>query len=205
MDIEQERLLVKQAKTDPAAFGQIFDTYYPVILNYTIRRTSDGAAAQDITAETFKKALAKLSTFTWRGVSIEAWLFAIATNELRMHFRKQRHHASLEELRENEGFEPVADTDLQLELIEAQERLERRQAFRRAQRVLLKLPVKYQEVIALRFVEGKKTSEIAAILRKPEGTVKSLLSRGLNLVRKEIATQPNSRRGIVSTEGTKRI
>ncbi|HVI69689.1 MAG TPA: sigma-70 family RNA polymerase sigma factor [Magnetospirillaceae bacterium] len=205
MDITHERALVEQAKTDPAAFGEIFDAYYPKILNYTARRTGDATAAQDITAETFTKALRKLSTFRWRGISIEAWLFAIATNELRMYFRSQRHHASLEELQECDGFEPMADTDLHLELVEAQNHLERQHTFYRAQHILLTLPIKYQEVIALRFMEGKKISEIAVILKKPDGTIKSLLSRGLGLVRKRLNVQPNARRSIITPEGTKRI
>lgn len=186
MDDKIERALIEQAKTDPAAFGQIFDKYYPKILNYVARRTGDAALAQDITAEAFTKALSKLSGFRWRGVSIEAWLFTIATNELRMYFRGQRHYASLDELQERDGFEPIDQRDLHQELIDAQEQLERNQVFHAAQTILRGLPVKYQEVLALRFVEGKKLGDIATILQKPEGTVKSLLSRGLVLLRKQL-------------------
>lgn len=47
------------------------------------------------------------------------------------------------------------------------------------------LPVKYQEVIALRYFEGKDIKEISEILDKSEGTVKSLLARGLEKLRKK--------------------
>jgi RNA polymerase sigma-70 factor (ECF subfamily) len=51
--------------------------------------------------------------------------------------------------------------------------------FSEIQKRLSNLDVKYQEVIALRFFEEKSLREIAAILNKKDGTIKSLLSRGL--------------------------
>jgi RNA polymerase sigma-70 factor (ECF subfamily) len=48
------------------------------------------------------------------------------------------------------------------------------------------LPAKYQDVIALRYFEGKSIREIAEILGKREGTIKSLLSRGLEKIRKKL-------------------
>ena len=48
---------------------------------------------------------------------------------------------------------------------------------------LIKLDIKYQEVIALRYFEQKTNTEISEILDKNEGTVKSLLSRGLEKLR----------------------
>jgi len=47
------------------------------------------------------------------------------------------------------------------------------------------LPVKYQEVIALRYFEGKENKEIAEILNINEGTLKSLLSRGVEKLRQK--------------------
>lgn len=201
MDLTTERQLIERAKTDPEAFGEIFNAYYGRILNYIVRRTGDVAVAQDITAETFTKALRKLNSFQWRGVSIEAWLFTIATNELRMYFRGQRRLDSLDELQERDGFEPQSELNLEEELQEAQEKLERKQAFRAAQQLLLTLPQHYQETLVLRFMEGKKVAEIAVILKKPEGTVKSLLSRGLTLLRDKLAVQPKHASRIVESEG----
>jgi RNA polymerase sigma factor (sigma-70 family) len=66
-----------------------------------------------------------------------------------------------------------------------------------------RLPAAYQDVLLLRFVEHKKISEIAQILDKKEGTVKSLLSRGLARLRKEMSKkplQPNKQERIVKDE-----
>jgi RNA polymerase sigma-70 factor (ECF subfamily) len=60
-----------------------------------------------------------------------------------------------------------------------EEELTRNEEFLQVQRKLKTIDTKYQEVIALRFFEGKDNKQIAEILNKPEGTVKSLLSRAI--------------------------
>lgn len=203
MTLDEEKALVARAKKDEAAFGQLFDTYYPVIYRYILRRTADSALAQDIAAETFFKAYQNIRRYKWRGISINNWFYRIATNELRMYYRSQKYEPkSLEYLLESEGFEPISDADLQQESINAQDAVARQEQFVAAQLLLATLPVKYQEVITLRFVEKKKLSEIALILHKREGTVKSLLSRALSKVREQLAaqTQPNAESSIKPIE-----
>ncbi len=190
MQLDNERHIVEQARTDPEAFGAIFNEYYPKILAYTIRRTGNVAAAEEIVSETFTKALRNLSRYKWQGISIEAWLFRIAINEMRMYFRGNNATASLDELYLQEGFEPQSDYDLAGEAAEAQDRLERHEQFIRARNILNKLPSHYQDALLLRFMEQKKVSEIAQILGKKEGTIKSLLSRGLARLRTELDKKP---------------
>lgn len=203
MELDEERRVVEQAQTNPEAFGLIFDKYYPKILAYTVRRTGNIAVAEEIVGETFIKALKGLPRFHWHGISIEAWLFRIAINEMRMHFRKATPVVSLEGLYQQDGFEPPSDYDLAQEIQEAQERLERHEQFIRARQLVGALPAKYQDVILLRFIEQKKVSEIAQILNKKEGTVKSLLSRGLVRLRAEFvkkSVQPTTRKRVIKDE-----
>lgn len=68
----------------------------------------------------------------------------------------------------------------------AEHELERNEEFARVRRALTRLPLKYQEAIALRYFEEKSVVEVAEILGKPEGTVKSLLSRGLERLRRTL-------------------
>lgn len=201
MDSKDEQALVARAKSNPEAFGRLFDLYYPKILGYLVRRTGDIQLAHDLASETFIKALRKLHTFTWRGAPIESWLFAIAANELRMHFRKTRKIAYLEDAEEKEDLQLQAETDLEQELQDAQDKLERDHLFHKAQKLLRGLPQKYQEVLVLRYSEQKKIKDIAVTLKKSEGTVKSLLSRGLALLRRQMQMQPNDKKSIVHTEG----
>lgn len=184
MDLSEEKKLVRQARTSPDAFARLYDEYYPKIFGYILRRTANVEAAQDITSETFLKALARLWQFRWRNVSFSSWLYKIASNEINQYFRKAeyRKSMSLEELQE-QGFELLSSHNPETELIEAQERLKQHQDFLEIQEKIARLPAKYQEVIALRFFEKKQVNEIAQILRKREGTVKSLLHRAIEKLR----------------------
>ncbi|MBS3975607.1 MAG: RNA polymerase sigma factor [Syntrophomonadaceae bacterium] len=187
--LENEKKLVEQAKHDPAAFGRLYEQNYDSILNYALRRTGDIQVAQDITAETFLKALKDIGKFKWQNVPFSAWLFKIATNEIAAWFRKGSYKSvSLEKLRD-EGFEPISGDDVEQEAIAAQEEILRSQEFLAVRKKIDLLPQKYQEVIALRFFAGKQIAEIGQILDKPEGTIKSLLHRGLERLKKEFQSE----------------
>jgi len=184
MDLSEEKELIRQAQKAPDAFAKLYDQYYPKIFGYILRRTANLEAAQDITSETFFKALRKLWQFQWRNISFSSWLYKIASNEINQYFRKAEYKksASLEELQE-QGFEPISTNDPESELIEAQEKLKQHQDFLEIQVNIVQLPAKYQEVIALRFFEQKQIKEIAEILGKKEGTIKSLLHRAVEKLR----------------------
>jgi RNA polymerase sigma-70 factor (ECF subfamily) len=186
-DLMTEKELVYQAKDDPEAFGRLYDLNYTAILNYCIRRTGDIELANDITSETFFKALKNISRFEWRDVSFSAWLYRIAGNEIASYFRKKSYKAdSLDYLSESQGLEPISPEDLEEEFIEAQEELERHKEFLAIREQTGKLHLKYQDVIALRYFTNKSIKDIADILGKPEGTVKSLLHRGLEKLKNQL-------------------
>ena len=181
-ELLEEKALVERAQGNPRAFGELYDRYYPKIYHYVLGRTADVETAMDVTSTTFFKALAEIKKFRWQGVSFGAWLYRIATNEVYAHYRKATNEVTL---LENIIHEP-AQSDPLSDVIEAEEELERHHEFLKIQKNLRKLPVKYQEVISLRFFEGKEIHEIAEILNKPEGTIKSLLHRGLENLRKTV-------------------
>jgi RNA polymerase sigma-70 factor (ECF subfamily) len=184
MDSGEEKKLVRQAQKSPDAFAKLYDEYHPRIFGYILRRTANLEIAQDITSETFLKALGKLWQFRWRNVSFSSWLHKIATNEINQYFRRAeyRKSTSLEQLQE-QGFELLSPHDPESELIEAQEELKQHQDFLEIQAKIVQLPAKYQEVITLRFFERRQLREIAEILGKKEGTIKSLLHRAIEKLR----------------------
>ena len=182
-----EQALIERAKKDPQAFGDLFDRYYPVIFAYVLRRVGKWNDAQDITSEVFLKALKGLWRFRWQGIAFSAWLYRIATNEVGIYFRRAgRAPVSLNQLIEQSGFEPASRDDLVAEKLEAERQFERHRDFLIARSKIASLPLKYQHVITLRFFEQKSVKEIAEILGKKEGTVRSLLSRGLQRLRKHV-------------------
>ncbi len=184
MDLEEERRLIEEARSNPLAFGQLYDAYYPVISNYLLHRLARAEVAQDLTAEVFFKAMTKLHTFSWRNLSFSAWLYTIANNEIKMYYRKkERRFFSLELLFDHDGFETPDSTDIEQDYIAAEQELARNEAFQEIQKRLLELPSIYQEVLALRFFEGKSLAEIGEITGKNLNTVKSLVARGTQQVR----------------------
>jgi len=182
MDLEQEKRLVERAKGDTGAFGDLYDLYYSQIFGYVLRRTANVSTAQDITSDVFLKALNNLHRFQWRGIPFSAWLYRIAAHEISGHYRRNNHRQlNYEEIHNTIGFSKPSAED---ELIEAEAELKRHQDFLALHGNIARLPVKYQEVITLRFFERKQIKEIAQILGKREGTVKSLIHRGLGKLRK---------------------
>lgn len=181
MTLDEEKALIEQARRQPKAFGVLFDAYYGPIFGYVHRRILDWDISKDVTSEVFLKALTNLSTFRWQGISIAAWLYRIATNEINLYFRHGKTApSSLQDLDER-GFDSMDNRENEKELAEKQ--IQAHQDFLQIQAVLKTLNIKYQEVIALRYFEDKSIKEIAEILNKNEGTVKSLISRGLEKIR----------------------
>ena len=201
MDLNQEKKLIKSAQKDQEVFVEIYNQYYPQIFGYILKRTANLELAQDITSETFFKALNKLWQFRWRNISFSSWLYKIATNEINQYFRKGKYKSISLEILQEQGFEPIASNDPENEIIAAQEELKKHRDFLICQEKIAKLDIKYQEVLTLRFFEQKKIKEISQILNKSEGTTKSLLHRGLKKLKEKM--QPFSEPGIIDSERSK--
>ncbi|MGB8195112.1 MAG: RNA polymerase sigma factor [Chitinophagaceae bacterium] len=175
-----EEQLLKDIENDPQKFGQVYDAFYNRIFGYVYRRTTDYEAARDITAETFLKAFVNIAKFKWRNISMLYWLYQIATNELNKYFNSRKYTPhSLSRIQEEYGIDVTDHSNAETESIKLHDELEKHQEFMRINEFIKKLDIKYQDVISLRFFEHKSIAEIAMILDKKEGTIKSLLSRGI--------------------------
>ena len=177
MEVELEKELIEKAKNDMQAFGLLYDEYYDKIYYYVLLRTAKIDVAQDVTSEVFLKAMKNIKRFKWQGIPFNYWLLRIANHEIANHYRENGHGMLV--------IEKVSQTiklqhdPPETELEGVEEELQKCKAFLAIHEMLPRLPLKYQEVIVLRFFEDKKLNEIKAILGKSEGTVKTLLYRGL--------------------------
>jgi RNA polymerase sigma-70 factor (ECF subfamily) len=177
MDLDREKCLVLRAKTDAGAFGELYDEYYGKIYSYILKRTANVAIAQDITSEVFLKALDNIKRFEWRGIHFSAWLYRIADNEINNSYM---HNSRLIRLKEElEETARLLNISLEQEIEQAESHLSKQSQFLALHKCITQLPVKYQEVLTLKYFEKKKIREISLILGKSEGTVKSLLHRGV--------------------------
>jgi RNA polymerase sigma-70 factor, ECF subfamily len=87
MEPEEETRLTEQAKTDPGAFGALYDEYMPSVYAYIMRRVSNRELAEDLTSQVFEKALKSIKGL--KGGSFKGWLFKIAGNAVIDHYRSK--------------------------------------------------------------------------------------------------------------------
>jgi RNA polymerase sigma-70 factor (ECF subfamily) len=182
MDLEREKELVNRAKTDVNAFGLLYDEYYPKILGYVIRRTANIEIAKDITSEVFLKALHTIKRFQWRNIPFSAYLYRIAENKIINGYNHNKQLNLLKKEMEVLAIATGANDNDEITRIEAD--MQKHEDYLLLHRCIVKLPHIYQEVIVLRYFEKKSVAEICLILGKREGTVKSLLHRGLDKLKK---------------------
>lgn len=181
MTQSDEEQLIKEAQKNNQGFVKLYDIYYAKIFGYIFRRTLDLEQTKDITSETFLKAYINIGKFQWKNIPFSAWLYRIATNEMNMAYRTKTFKPdSYHDLAEQGLLEIAEPQSLESEKILMEYQLQQSKDFIQIQEKLKHLPVKYQEVIALRYYEEKSVKEIADILSKKEGTIKSLLSRGID-------------------------
>jgi RNA polymerase sigma-70 factor (ECF subfamily) len=180
----KESELLDSVGKDPTDFSSIFRLYHKPIFGYILRRTGDFDDTADLTADTFLKVYTHLNRFQYRGISIKVWIYRIATNEVNQFYRRSKRHASMFDRLDLNAKDLLKD-QLRHDREEIEKEWARHEQFQDVLRALQTLPVKYQEVIALRYFEGKDNPEIAQILDMKEGTLKSLISRGLEKLRKK--------------------
>jgi len=179
---QSEAELVKRAQHNREAFGELYEINYKKIFNYALKRTANVQLSLDITSATFFKAMNQINKYRWRDIPFAAWLYRIASNEINDYYRKEgRRNISIDSISE------LADnTDFADEVNQAEEELSKHEEFLLLHKKLAELPSMYQEVIVLKFFEKKKIKDIVEILGKKEGTIKSLLHRGIEKLREKM-------------------
>jgi RNA polymerase sigma-70 factor (ECF subfamily) len=172
---------------------QVYDALHTPILRYVANRVGDVEIARDITAEVFFKMYKNRWKYKFTGAPISAWLYRIAGNEINTFYRKQKYKPlRLETALKDTGSLPLSlRGDLQQEISDAQEKVDQNTAFTRIHKQLRQLPGKYQDVIVMHYLEEQTIPQIAALLGKKEGTVKSLISRGIAKLRTEAQKSQN--------------
>jgi RNA polymerase sigma-70 factor, ECF subfamily len=179
-----EVVLLKEIRTNPEKFSELFEIYYKAIFGYIMRRTGSFDDSADIAADTFLKAFRNIKNFKHTGISVKVWLYRIATNEVNQYFRYRKKYDSIFNRissEDNAAFNSFLSDDRK----EVETEMQRHEMYLEVLKQLKTLHVKYQEVIALRYFEGKDNKEISEILGINDGTLKSLLSRGLEKLRQK--------------------
>lgn len=165
MDV-REQALVEAAKKDPARFAALYEAHFERIYAFVSRRVRNRSVAEDLTAEVFRRALAAIGGFEWRGVPFAAWLYRIAANEIADHAGRSARESGASSLAEP-GHEDIEMAEHRATLF----------------RLVGSLPADQRRVIVMRFAEERSIREIATDLGRSEGAIKQLQWRALQNLR----------------------
>ena len=163
--------MVRRAQEgDAEAFGELYDHYVTLVHRYAYHRVGDRATAEDVTSETFVRALRRIDSLSFQGRDVGAWLVTIARNIIRDQVKSSRYRLEVATAdmrdadRATDGPEDAVLTHLtNRQLLECVQQLGSEQ----------------QECIALRFLQGMSVSETAEIMGKKEGAIKALQHRAV--------------------------
>jgi RNA polymerase sigma-70 factor (ECF subfamily) len=177
-DSLDEAALVERAKTDPEAFGLLYERYVDKIYNYVYYRTGNHHDAEDLTAKVFYQALNHIPRYVQRGAPFSSWLYRIAHNLVANWHRdrSRRQVVSLDRLvtisyQKGDGpFQEVAKGERRNALVTA----------------IRRLPYDRQQLLILKFVERLPNAQIGRIMGRSEGAIKSLYHRTLLALRQEL-------------------
>jgi RNA polymerase sigma-70 factor (ECF subfamily) len=174
---EDDAALVKRARSDPEAFGLLYERYVDRIYAYVYHRVGNAQDAEDLTARTFHRALDALDGYEERGLPFAAWLFRIAHNLVANWHRDRgrRRFLSLDRLWSHRTEED-----------DPQGELEKKETQAALWAAINRLPAERRDLLIYKFSSRLSNLEIGDLMDKSESAVKSLYFRTLATLRKEL-------------------
>jgi RNA polymerase sigma-70 factor (ECF subfamily) len=173
---EIRRLVARAQEGDRDALEELYLLHFDRIYSYLHMSVGNRHDAEDLTTQTFVKMLESIGRFRWRAAPFSAWLFRIAHNLAMDHFRAHRRWQPEEDVPEPPGSaEPSAEHEA-MHAIGRQSML----------KLIENLSPEQQQVLTLKFVFNFSNGEVATILGKTEGAIKSLQHRALVSLQKQV-------------------
>lgn len=173
-DVDTVKLAVSG---DAEAFSYLYEQNVTRIYNYIFYRIGSEADAEDLTARVFHRAFGHIEKYQEKGVPFTAWLYRIAHNLTANWYRDTRR-------RKEVSLEDHTDLPHQSELPERE--LEKTQEKEVLLNAIRRLPPDRQQLILLKYLEDLSNGEIAVIMGKTEGAIKSLYHRSLIALREQV-------------------
>jgi RNA polymerase sigma-70 factor (ECF subfamily) len=173
------RKLVERAQAgDRDALEELYLIHFDRIYGYLHMTVGNRHDAEDLTTQTFLRMLESIGRFRWQSAPFSAWLFRIAHNLSMDHFRASRRWQPEEDVPEPAGAEERSAEEEAFQSIGRKSMLE----------LIEDLSHEQRQVLTLKFVFNFTNGDVATILDKTEGAVKSLQHRALVSLQKQLAT-----------------
>ena len=184
----EEASLIEACKEgDQAAFNLLVWRWEKPLFNFIYKYLGDAQLAQDLVQETFVRVLRSIRGYEHRG-AFSTWLYRIATNLCRDHFRKKRiPMVSLHDYYTSPSGERIYVKDHVADAAAgADDAVAAAGREELVRRLIAGLPEERRIVILMKEYQGLTFREIADVLAVPEGTVKARLYAGLRTMRKQL-------------------
>lgn len=175
--ITDENAVARASQGDADAFSFLYERNVTRIYNYVYYRIGSETDAEDLTARVFYRAFGHIGTYVEKGVPFSAWLYRIAHN-LIANYHRDSHRRKEVPLEDQPEIPHHADHP-ESALVKTQEVEQLLAGIRR-------LTADRQQLLILKFVEDYSNAEIAQIMGKSEGAIKSLYHRALIALRSEM-------------------
>ena len=185
-----EKLIIEQVLAgDNDAFGQLVELYQGKVYNLALRMCGNPDDAFDLAQESFFRAWRGLAGFQQES-AFSTWLFRLTSNVCLdwLRAKKRRPTVSLTSVEEGDEEAQIDVPDPAKGPEELVIAAEDRAALTKA---MNELPVEYREILTLRAINDLSYTEISEILKLPEGTVKSRLSRARLALRNKLLQNEN--------------
>lgn len=163
--------LVRAAQDgDTEAFGALYDRYVDVVYRYVLFRVGDRTLAEDVTSETFLRALRSIRSISYQGRDVGAWFVTIARNIVFDHVKSSRYRLEITtaELADNREVTDGPEDEVLTDAANAE-----------LLRCVAQLGDDQRECITLRFIQGLSVAETAARMGRNEGAIKALQHRAV--------------------------
>ena len=171
-----EQLMHKAAAGSDTAFEELYRRYARRLKGFFfLQLGGDEELAADATHDVFLRAYEARSRYQ-EGRRVDTWLFTIAYNICRNHYRSNAYEA---QFLANLDAEPVTNQQIEVQLDQAA--LDEALA-----QVLAELPAPLHQIFSLHYQEELTIPQIAEIVGVPEGTIKSRLHKTMNIIRKKL-------------------
>ena len=148
-------------KFDQETLEKLWDETTPKLFGYLVNTLHDKALAEDILQATWTKALGALPAYRDRGIPFSAWLFAIARNECKLHWRASNREVPFDAQDHDIAIEPASQDHVL------------------AEQILAKLPEDDRELLRLRYIADLPMNSIAKILHTNVVAVRVRVHRAL--------------------------
>jgi len=168
---EERELLQHASQFNHQSLAQVYDAYSPGIYRYAMRLLGDECLAEDCVADTFSRFLTSLKKKQGPHDHLQAYLYRIAHNWVVDHYRNGKETIELDDTLRSESDIPEKEAAMHIRQKQVREAIQQ-------------LSPDQQKVVALKYLENWNNEEVARMLKKPVGAIKSIQHRALESLRK---------------------